>query len=124
MNQRILVVDDSPVVRALHAYILRSAGFETIEAENGFAALEALAKQRCHVAVVDVNMPLMDGFTLIRHVRTETVHRDMPIIVVSTEQGAQDKRKGFEAGANVYVVKPTEPEKLIAAVRMLLGNLG
>lgn len=122
MNPRILVVDDSAVVRALHSYILRSAGFEIIEADNGFAALEALAKFPCHLAVVDVNMPRMDGFTLIRHIRDDTATRDMPIIVVSTEQEARDKRKGFEVGANVYIVKPTEPENLVTNVHLLLGN--
>lgn len=122
MKPRVLVVDDSAVVRSLHSYILRSAGCDTVEAENGFAALETLAKHPCNLAVVDVNMPQMDGFTLIRHIRSDTAAQDMPIIVVSTEQEAQDKRKGFEAGANVYMVKPTEPESLVANVMMLLGN--
>ena len=120
MINRILVVDDSAIVRALHSYILRSAGFETVEAESGFAALETLHRCPCALAVIDINMPRMDGLTLIRHIRAEPSTKEMPIIVVSTEREAQDMRRGFEAGANVYTVKPTEPEVLVANVRMLL----
>jgi len=121
VSRRILIVDDSAVVRALHSYILRSVGFETVLADSGFAALEALQQSPCDLAVVDINMPLMDGLTLIRQIRADPTTRDLPVIIVSTEQEAKDKRKGFEAGANVYVVKPTEPEELVANVRMLLG---
>jgi len=124
MASRILVVDDSAVVRALHTYILRSVGFEVVQADSGFAALEALTTTPCDLAVVDINMPRMDGLTLIRNIRSDPASRDLPIIIVSTEQEAKDKRKGFEAGANVYVVKPTEPEELVANVRMLLGAGG
>ncbi len=121
VSRRILIVDDSAVVRALHSYILRSVGFETVLADSGFAALEALQQNPCDLAVVDINMPLMDGLTLIRQIRADPTTRDLPVIIVSTEQEAKDKRKGFEAGANIYVVKPTEPEELVANVRMLLG---
>lgn len=119
MPARILIVDDSPTIRALHGYILQSAGFDTVEAESGFAALEALASTPCAVAVVDVNMPLMDGLTLIRHIRDDPATAKLPVVIVSTEQQEDDKRRGYEAGANVYVVKPTEPRQLIASVRML-----
>ena len=121
VHRRILIVDDSAVVRALHSYILRSVGFETVLTESGFAALESLQRIPCDLAVVDINMPLMDGLTLIRQIRADPTTRDLPVIIVSTEQEAKDKRKGFEAGANVYVVKPTEPDELVANVRMLLG---
>jgi two-component system chemotaxis response regulator CheY len=124
MASRILVVDDSAVVRALHGYILKSVGFEVVQADSGFAALEALGTTPCDLAVVDINMPRMDGLTLIRNIRSDRATKDLPIIIVSTEQEAKDKRKGFEAGANVYVVKPTEPEELVANVRMLLGAGG
>jgi len=121
MASRILVVDDSAVVRSLHSYILKSAGFDTVQADSGFAALEALQEKRCDLAVVDINMPRMDGLTLIRQIRADPATMDLPIIIVSSEQEAKDRRRGFLAGANVYVVKPTEPEELVANVRMLLG---
>ena len=120
MTGRILVVDDSLTVRTLHAYILRAEGFDTVEADSGFAALEALHQQPCNLAVIDLNMPRMDGLTLVRQLRAETATRQMPIIIVSTRQEVRDQRLGFEAGVNAYIVKPTEPEELVAQVRMLL----
>jgi two-component system chemotaxis response regulator CheY len=124
MSARILIVDDSAIVRALHGYILQAAGFDTVEAESGFAALETLQSVHCALAVVDLNMPRMDGLTLIRHIRAEPHTRDLPVIIVSSEQDAQDQRKGFEAGANVYVVKPSEPAQLVSHVHMLMGAGG
>ncbi|HYD51415.1 MAG TPA: response regulator [Gemmatimonadaceae bacterium] len=119
----ILIVDDSAVVRAFHAYILRSAGFEVVEAENGFTALERLHAIPCALAIVDVNMPHMDGFTLIREIRANAPTRSLPVIVVSTEQEAEDKRMGFDAGADVYVVKPTQPDELMEHVRTLMARV-
>jgi len=121
---RVLIVDDSAMVRGLHAYILQAAGFDTAEAENGFAAIEALGRFPCDLVVVDINMPHMDGLTLIRNVRAEAATRDVPIIIVTTEEDDLDRRKGFEAGANVYVIKPTNPAHLVNHARLLTGTVG
>ena len=118
---RILIVDDSAMVRALHAYILQAASFDTMEAESGFIAIEVLQRCPCDLAVVDINMPHMDGLTLIRHLRAEPATRDIPIIIVTTEDDDLDRRQGFEAGANVYVVKPTDPAQLVIHARLLTG---
>jgi two-component system chemotaxis response regulator CheY len=120
MKFRILVVDDSATVRALHTYILKSEGFETQEADSGFAALEILNNHPCQLAIIDVNMPRMDGFTLTRKIRSNPVTREMPTIIVSTQQEAIDRSKGLEAGVNTYLMKPTEPEELIDGIRVLL----
>ena len=120
MRLRILVVDDSAVVRALHSYILKSEGFETFEADSGFTALEVLNNHPCDLAVIDVNMPRMDGFTLTRKIRSNPVTREMPIIIVSSQQEAVDRSKGMEAGANTFLMKPTEPENLVDGIRALL----
>jgi two-component system chemotaxis response regulator CheY len=121
---RILIVDDSAMVRALHAYILQAASFDTMEAESGFMAIEVLQRCPCDLAVVDLNMPHMDGLTLIRHLRAESTTRDMPIIIVTTEEEEEDRRQGFDAGANVYVVKPTDPAQLVTHALLLLGAAG
>ena len=120
MTSRILVVDDSVTVRTVHAYILQAEGFDTVEADSGFAALEALLLQPCDLAVIDMNMPRMDGLTLARQLRSDPATRQMPIIIVSTRQEVRDQRLGFEAGVNAYMVKPTDPEELVTQVRMLL----
>lgn len=120
MKYLILVVDDSAVVRALHSYILKAEGYDTLEVDSGFAALEALNSHTCHLAIIDVNMPRMDGFTLIRKIRATPRTHTLPIIVVSSQQEARDRMKGLEAGANTYLIKPTEPGQLIAGIRRLL----
>lgn len=121
MTKRILIVDDSRVTRLLHGYILRGAGYETHEAANGFEALEALARAPCDLALVDINMPRMDGFTLIRDLRARPEWRALPVIVVSTQQEARDLREGYSAGAMAYLFKPVEPEALRRAVAGLLA---
>lgn len=120
----ILVVDDSKVVRTFHGYILRTAGYRVVEAENGFLALEALHGQRIDLAVVDVNMPHMDGFTFLRHVRATDGLAELPVIIVSTEAEQEDQLQATEAGANAYVVKPAQPAALVEGVDELLRTRG
>jgi len=124
MGAKVLVVDDSRMARELHAFMLRSAGFDVREAENGSDAFEKLLCDSFDVVITDINMPQMDGYELIRRLRATKAYTDTPVIIVSTESEATDKSRGFEAGANVYVVKPTRPADLIANVHMLLGTTG
>jgi two-component system chemotaxis response regulator CheY len=119
---KILVVDDSRIVLSLHSYILGSAGFDCVTAENGFLALETLFRDRFDLVVTDVNMPRMDGYELTRRIRQTPGFTQIPIIIISTEEEAADKMKGMAAGANVYVVKPAEPASLIQNAKMLLSQ--
>jgi DNA-binding response OmpR family regulator len=120
MKLRILIVDDSATVRALHKFILKAEGFETLEADSGFTALEVLNSHPCDLAIIDVNMPRMDGFALTRNIRSNPATQEMPIIIVSSQQEAIDRSKGLEAGVNTYLMKPTEPEELIDGIRALI----
>lgn len=121
MPQKILIVDDSSVVLNLHAYILESAGYVCASAENGYAALEILLREPFHLIVTDVNMPKMDGYELTRRVRALDDYRDVPVIMISTEEEAADRLKGMEAGANAYLVKPTQPAALVTKAKLLLA---
>lgn len=120
MNKRILVVDDSPTIRALLSFILKTAGFETRTASDGIEALETIYLNDFDLLVCDINMPKMDGLTLIKTLRAQEEYRNIPIIIITTESEEEDRKKGIEAGANVYLVKPTQPEHLIQNVKMLL----
>ena len=120
---KVLIVDDSHIVLNLHSYIFQTAGFECAVAENGFLALEILNQEHMDLVVTDINMPRMDGYELTRRIRRTPELKDVPIIIISTEEEARDKIKGMEAGANVYVVKPAEPAALIAHANMLLGGI-
>ncbi len=121
MLNNILVVDDSETVRSLISFILKSDGYVVDTAINGIDALEKVYKDEYNLIVCDVNMPKMDGLTFIKILRFQEMYREIPIIVVTTEESEEDKQKGLEAGANVYLVKPTDPNKLLANIHMLLG---
>ncbi len=122
MPKHILIVDDSKTVRNLVAFIMKKEGFRVTTAEDGLDGLEKLyAADQVDLIVSDVNMPRMDGFTFIKNVREQEAYRDTPIIVLSTEGQEKDIQTGLTLGANLYMVKPAQPEKMVRNVKMLLG---
>ena len=116
----ILIVDDSEFVRSYHSYILEEANFQVITAVDGSDGLEKLYANSCDLVLSDINMSNMDGYEFIRRVRTDKKYSALPIIIVSTESEGKDKMKGFEAGANLYIVKPCSPEMMVENIRMIL----
>ena len=124
MSKHIMIVDDSKTIRNLLAFVMKSEGFRILTAEDGLDALEKLySLENDHVDLIvsDVNMPRMDGFTFIKTVREQDIYKDIPIIVLSTEGREEDIATGMSLGANLYMVKPAEPAKMIRNVKMLLG---
>ncbi|MBF0350598.1 MAG: response regulator [SAR324 cluster bacterium] len=122
MAKRVLVVDDSAIVRNIHSFMLKSGGFEVVEASNGYEAMEKLLESQFDLIVTDVNMPKMDGYALCEAIRKESQYTQTPIIIISTESEAEDKLKGFKAGANLYVIKPVKSEELVQNAKMLVGE--
>lgn len=122
MAKHILIVDDSKTVRNLVAFILKKEGFKVTAAEDGLDGLEKLySAQSVDLIVSDVNMPRMDGLTFIKTLREQEAYRDIPIVVLSTEGQDKDIQTGLTVGANLYMVKPAQPEKMVRNVKMLLG---
>ncbi|MFP4167817.1 MAG: response regulator [Desulfonatronovibrionaceae bacterium] len=122
MAPHVLIIDDSKTVRNLVAFIMKKEGFRVTTAEDGLDGLEKLySTPDVDLIICDVNMPRMDGFTYIKTVRDQEVYRDLPIIVLSTEGQEQDIQQGLTLGANLYLVKPAQPEKMVRNVKMLLG---
>lgn len=122
MPRHILIVDDSKTVRNLVAFIMKKEGFKVTTAEDGLDGLEKLySSPEVDLIVSDVNMPRMDGLTFIKTVREQEAYRDIPIVVLSTEGQDRDIQTGLTVGANLYMVKPAQPEKLVRNVKMLLG---
>ena len=119
-KKTILIVDDSEFVRSYHSYILEQALFHVITAVDGGDGLEKLYTNACDLILTDINMSHMDGYEFIRRVRADGKFSSLPIIIVSTETESKDKMRGFEAGANLYIVKPTSPETMIENIRMIL----
>lgn len=124
MAGKVLIVDDSEMVRNFHSYIVKSLGLEIITAMDGADALEKIYgnDDELLICITDINMPHMDGYTFIEKLREDPAYEDIPIVIVSTEDEIKDKQRGFEAGANLYLVKPTEPDDLLLNIRMLLGK--
>jgi two-component system chemotaxis response regulator CheY len=119
-KKQILIVDDSEFVRSYHSYILEQAQFQVITAVDGSDGLEKLYANSCDLVLTDINMSNMDGYEFIRRVRADGKYSSLPIIIVSTESEAKDKTKGFDAGANLYIVKPSSPEMMVENIRMIL----
>jgi two-component system, chemotaxis family, chemotaxis protein CheY len=120
--KHILIVDDSKTVRNLVAFIMKREGFRVTMAEDGLDGLEKLySAGELDLIISDINMPRMDGFTFIKNIRDQENFRDIPIIVLSTEGQEEDIKKGLGLGANLYMIKPAQPEKLVRNAKMLLG---
>jgi len=118
---RILAVDDSRSMRALLRMTLGGAGFDVAEAPDGQAALDWLEDHEVDLVITDINMPRLDGFGLIERLRGEQRrHIDRPILVLTTECTAERREQARAAGATGWIVKPFDPERLIAAVRSVV----
>lgn len=117
----ILIVDDDEYIRNLVISLLMREGFKTIAAENGSTALELLNKEDCDLAIVDIMMPVMNGYLLTTEIRKEY---DIPIILLTAKSQIEDKEKGFESGTDDYLIKPFEPKELIFRVNALLRRYG
>jgi two-component system, chemotaxis family, chemotaxis protein CheY len=119
---RVLVVDDSSLVRLYYRDILQKEGFEVEQAINGMEAMEKILAQAFDLAIVDVNMPKIDGFTLIRALRTSApAIAALPALVISTEASQQDREDARAAGANFYLVKPVSETDLLRYTAVLAG---
>lgn len=117
----VLVVDDSLTTRALEKNILEAAGFRVVTATNGEEALQALADIDCDVAIVDVQMPRMDGFELTRRLRASTTWRELPIILVTSLDTQADVTRGLDAGADAYVKKSQfDQRELLSTIEQLI----
>ena len=122
-KKTILIVDDSEFVRNYHSNILQQAEFRVITAVDGGDGLEKLYTTPCDLVLTDINMGNMDGYEFIRRVRADGRFSALPIIIVSTESEGRDKTKGFLAGANLYIVKPSSPEMMVENIRMVISML-
>jgi len=123
MSLNILAVDDSRTIRDMLNLTLNQAGFTTHLAEDGVHGVEVLdsLSPAPDVIITDINMPRMDGFGFIEAVRKIDKYRAIPILVLTTESGADLKQRARDAGATGWIVKPFEPKKLIRALHMVTG---
>ena len=118
---KILIVDDSVTVRLYHKQILENAGYEIDEAENGMEALDKTNENDYDVCLVDINMPILDGYSFVKRFREQSGY-DTIIIMISTESEQSDRVIAYEAGANFYQVKPVGSDELVSNIKFLTLN--
>lgn len=114
-----MTVDDSASVRQMVSFTLKNAGFNVIEAQDGQDALKKL-NGPVDMIITDLNMPNMDGITLIKNVRAKAQYKFIPVIMLTTESQAGKKQEGKSAGATGWIVKPFKPDQLLAVVNKVL----
>ncbi len=119
--KRILIVDDAATVRMYHRSILEKAGYVVDEAVNGIEAIEKSLQAPFDLYLVDINMPKLDGYGFLRELRGQDVVQ-APAIMISTEAEVSDQTHAYAAGANAYLAKPLHPDRLLAHVRLLVGE--
>lgn len=122
MAQKILVVDDSPTVVKFVSFSLKNSGFDVITARDGMEAVEKLSTitEDIDLIITDLNMPNLDGYGLIDTLRQNDKHKKTPIIVLTSEEGEEDRQKGADVGASSYLVKPFRSAILMEEVSKYL----
>lgn len=120
--KRVLVIDDAATVRLYYRDVLEAADFAVEEAVNGLEGLEKALAGAFDLFLVDVNMPKMDGYRFLSRVRREQALRAVPAIMISTEAKDGDAARAYAAGANLYMVKPVQPDILFRNVALMTGG--
>lgn len=120
MQKNIMIVDDSASLRQVVSMALKGAGYATIEACDGKDALAKMNGEKIHLIISDVNMPNMDGITFLKEVKKHPRYKFTPVIMLTTESQGSVMEEGKAAGAKAWVVKPFQPQQMLAAVSKLI----
>lgn len=116
MTRTALIVDDSPSIRQVVSFTLQQSGFSVLEGTDGADGLQKLGKQRVDLIITDLNMPVMDGITFIRKLRSQQGSKYTPVLMLTTESHPEKRQEGKAAGATGWIVKPFHPGKLLDVV--------
>ncbi len=122
-RKRILIVEDSPTMRQLLVFALRRLkDVDIIEAQDGMDGLRKVSSDHFDLALIDINMPVMDGLKLISLIRGEDSLRGIPIVVITTEGAKEDRERALSLGANEYLTKPIQANRVLKVVQSLLKD--
>jgi len=117
----ILIVEDSPTMRQLISFALkRIRGVRIVEAGDGVDGLKKISAEKFDMIFTDINMPVMDGLKLISLVRDDANHKGIPIVVITTEGAQEDRQRALALGANDYITKPIQPNRILDVAKQLL----
>ncbi|MCU0241758.1 MAG: response regulator [Vicinamibacteria bacterium] len=120
MARSILVVDDDPQILQLEKTILIQNGFDVASALSGAEALQALERQAFDLILLDVMMPEQNGFDVCRQIKSQSQHKDLPVVFLTAKGGGEALAEGFESGGEMYITKPFTASKLVAVVNAML----
>ncbi len=118
--KNIMTVDDSSSLRQMVSVVLRGAGYNVVEAMDGLDALSKLNGKEMHLFLTDINMPKMDGLEFTRKLRAMPQYKFVPIVLLTTESHPEKKQEGKAAGATAWIVKPFDPDQLLAVVKKVV----
>ena len=122
LQYNILIVEDSPTMRQLISFALkRLRGIRIVEANDGVDGLKKLSSERFDLILTDINMPIMDGLKLVSLVRNDANYKDTPIVVITTEGAQEDRERALALGANDYITKPIQPNRILDVAKGLLN---
>lgn len=122
--KKIMVIDDGAAIRQVVSHVLKSEGYDVVEAVDGQDALNKLGSEKIDLFICDVNMPNMNGIEFLEKIKTDEAYRSFkfsPIIMLTTEAAESMKEKGKQLGAHAWMVKPFQPDQLIAKIKPILG---
>ncbi|MDE2293758.1 MAG: response regulator [Elusimicrobia bacterium] len=119
MAATVLVADDDEMFRELVTEILTQGGYAVVRAEDGQAAWDMMQRKKVDIAVLDLNMPRMDGLELTRKIRDDAKYRDLPVLMLTVRAMVEDQVSGYERGADDYLTKPFDSKMLLARVKVL-----
>ncbi len=118
----VLIVEDSPTMRQLISFALkRLRGIRIVEANDGVDGLKKLSAERFDLIFTDINMPIMDGLKLVSMVRNDPNYKTVPIIIITTEGAQEDRERALALGANDYITKPIQPNRILDVAKSLLS---
>lgn len=119
---KVLIVEDSPTMRQLISFALkRLRGIRVVEANDGVDGLKKLSAEQFDLIFTDINMPVMDGLKLVSIVRGDANHSHIPIVIITTEGAQEDRERALALGANDYITKPIQPNRILDVTRGLLN---
>ncbi len=121
-SKTVLIVEDNEDNLVIYSTILRHAGFTVIEARDGRAGVEAATHDHPGLILMDVSIPIIDGWEATRQLKSDAATADIPIIALTAHALASDQQKAFDAGCDGYIAKPAEPRVVLAAVERYLGH--
>lgn len=121
-NKRALIVEDSRTIASIVKHYLQLEGFEVLVAADGAVGLETARRERPRVIVTDLNMPGMSGLDMVRALRADAGTRDIAILMLTSDESAETEQRAMAAGADEYILKPVDPQRLAARVRAVVDG--